>query len=65
MMNYCFFSETEYFETKYIGFFIDNKKSGEGCMELRDQSYNLKGWYIGRYENGVRHGIGQDVMIES
>lgn len=23
------------------------------------------GWYIGRYENGVRHGLGQDVMIVS
>ena len=22
------------------------------------------GWYIGRYENGVRHGLGQDVFIE-
>ena len=34
-------------------------------MELRDEELNLVGWYIGRYENGVRHGLGQDVFIES
>jgi hypothetical protein len=34
-------------------------------MELRDKNdFALMGWYIGRYENGVRHGVGQDVMIE-
>jgi hypothetical protein len=38
-------------------------RSGEGCMELRDEELNLVGWYIGRYENGVRHGLGQDVFI--
>jgi hypothetical protein len=54
----------DFYETKYIGFFYNNKRSGEGCMELRDEDLNLVGWYIGRYENGVRHGLGQDVMIE-
>lgn len=34
-------------------------------MELRDKNMNLKGWYIGRYENGIRHGLGQNVWIES
>lgn len=55
----------DFYETKYIGFFSNNLKSGEGCMELRDEELNLVGWYIGRYENGVRHGLGQDVFIES
>lgn len=34
-------------------------------MELRDKNFILKGWYIGRYENGIRHGLGQNVWIES
>jgi len=37
---------------------------GEGCVELRDiNTLKLVGWYLGRYENGVRHGIGQDILI--
>lgn len=58
-----FLSQSEYLETKYIGFFSNNKKSGEGCTELRNDNLELVGWYIGRYENGMRHGIGQDVLI--
>ena len=66
--KYELHSQREYFETKYTGFFVNNKRAGEGCVELRkfnedDDSYELVGWYLGRYENGVRHGIGQDVFI--
>ena len=57
------FSETEYLETKYNGFFINNEKSGEGCVELRDLDYNVAGWYLGRFENGVRHSIGRQVLV--
>mmetsp|Transcript_9997 Transcript_9997/g.15132 ORF Transcript_9997/g.15132 Transcript_9997/m.15132 type:complete len:146 (-) Transcript_9997:2404-2841(-) len=56
-------SQTHYLETKYSGFFINNLKSGEGCVELRDDDYNVVGWYMGRFENGVRHGIGREIII--
>ena len=56
-------SQTEYHETKYSGFFLNNKRSGEGCVELRDDGLGLVGWYLGKYENGVRHGFGQDIFI--
>lgn len=42
---------------------MNNKRSGEGCVELRDEDLGLAGWYLGRYENGVRHGLGQDIFI--
>ena len=58
-----FLSQFDYLETKYIGFYSNNQKSGEGCTELRNDNLELVGWYIGRYENGMRHGIGQDVLI--
>ena len=32
-------------------------------MELKDFQMNLIGYYLGRYENGVRHGIGQEITI--
>lgn len=57
-------TQKEFFETKYSGFFVNNKRSGEGCVELRDESLGLAGWYLGRYENGIRHGFGQDILIQ-
>ena len=61
--KYELHSQKKYFETKYTGFFLNNKRAGEGCVELRDSELCLVGWYLGRYENGVRHGIGQDVFL--
>lgn len=56
-------SQTEFYETKYTGFFVNNKRHGEGCVELRDQNLQIVGWYLGRFENGVRHGMGEDFLI--
>ena len=59
---YQIYSEDHY-ETQYKGFFVDNKRCGEGCIELRDDDFDLAGWYLGRFENGVRHGIGKLITI--
>ena len=57
-------SQELYYETKYTGFFRNNSRMGEGCVELRDKdTFELVGWYLGRYENGVRHGLGMDIFI--
>ena len=58
-------SQVTYLETKYSGFFVNNEKSGEGCVELRDREYNVVGWYLGRFEFGVRHGIGREVLVQT
>lgn len=55
--------EATFIVTKYTGFFNDNRRQGEGVVELRDENNDLHGFYLGRYENGARHGIGQRVLI--
>ena len=50
---------------RYTGFFKNNKRMGEGCVELRDQTMELWGYYLGRYENGKRHGVGQRIQVLS